>query len=1287
MKPRYIYCKLLAFLLVAALVFGLAPVSPLMAQTEIKTPISYIVKKDGVYHVIDYANQLLPSYMTYRGDPNHAQARIAKFYFEALDSATGGMIGYLSGESLQHVDYSRMLIKYMELGRNVDAIYAWFNGWYADAGELAHQHMKVLNPDLSYGETYQLDENGYRLTGPVLSNDATVKSIKVLGESAQMDTTDDKVYRVTLPSGTILADLTAGDFDIEANHGNAVVSDLAQEPGDETEWTFIITAEDGTTQNAYRILLTVAAPEVDKSALKAVIDEANDLTEDDWTDVSWALLEAALAAAEDVYADDDATQEDVDDAKDALRDAIDSLAAKSSDAGIESVTVLGVPAEVDATDDKIYHAELPYGTNLAALTSGDFDIETSDTNALVSGLAVNPDDESEWTFTVTAQDGTTQEVYTILLTVAAPAVDKSALKAVIDEANDLTEDDWTEASWDLLEAALTAAEGVYADDDATQEDVDDAKDALRDAIDNLVAKSSDTSVESVMVLGVEATADPPGGTGYYVELPAGKNLLDLVHSDIAVFLPTGSEASVEEAVSTDGGATWTFVVTAENGTQETYTVHVTVAPDADKSKLQAAYDTLAAKIDEELWWTELGLKTALSDQLTSALQVLNDVAATQAEVDAALEALLASAFRASKGKTGLETVIPLYENAGFEGLTPAQQGASEAIGFINMAKIKVSTYGTDDKPTDVQPETKEAIDQLITDAVAYYLEILEGINDASTVQDTAAAIEAFIDYAIEVYGSWAEAKENVSELQLIAEDFEDTYKLKVGVAAKVLKGKGAGYGTLAEVIQAALAPDADKSGLKDAIDEAILLTEDDYTGASWTLLEEALDHAQQVYADEAATQEEVDDAEEALRQAISNLVAKIVTQMVIKAQPTKLAYVEDQTLDLSGLQVTLTYNDGLPEDVAFEDFDDYGITAAPVQGTALTIAAHHGKPVTLTHPDLITGVDTDNLTVTEAQFHTYKFVIEDQAPKYWVREGLTDPTDDDFAGLTPVKLHLAIDETKDKHYQGNVRIQAVGFDGLQLWAKDSADAWYDINVTGWGPPSGFVMNLDGDPQEVYVIATKQLDNETATLVLLDVSGEYGASDNKIISQDIQVTAVKGYYVYLDSIYTEADAGEDFDIDLYIESDEWDDFFGATIEISFDHTRVSYQEASQIVDGFFIGSTIAGSITTLEITGASTSGWPLTNGLIQLAKLDFKVKDAISPGQVTFSIGDDPVVNLEDDVLSTYALKGPDLVIDLTGPGLIERNQIDDVIQQGVEDVNAEIGTYAQLSDLDRGTGR
>lgn len=143
--------------------------------------------------------------------------------------------------------------------------------------------------------------------------------------------------------------------------------------------------------------ITLAAPVIDKTELQKAVDDAANLSSDDYTADTWANFESALNAVRDALANDDATQEQVDAALKALNDARAALVEKP----------------------------------------------------------------------------------------VAPVVDKTELQKAVDEAAGLKAEDYTAESWEPFEAALDDAREVLADDDATQDQVNDALAALIDARDAL----------------------------------------------------------------------------------------------------------------------------------------------------------------------------------------------------------------------------------------------------------------------------------------------------------------------------------------------------------------------------------------------------------------------------------------------------------------------------------------------------------------------------------------------------------------------------------------------------------------------------------------------------------------------------------------------------------------------------------------------------------------------------------------------------------------------------------
>ena len=109
--------------------------------------------------------------------------------------------------------------------------------------------------------------------------------------------------------------------------------------------------------------------------------------------------------------------------------------------------------------------------------------------------------------------------------------------------------------------------------------------------------------------------------------------------------------------------------------------------------------------------------------------------------------------------------------------------------------------------------------------------------------------------------------------------------------------------------------------------------------------------------------------------------------ITVKTQPTKLSYTEGEKLNLAGLEITLTDNQGLTKDVAFKDFAANGITAEPANDTALTLTDNE-KKVKLTKGNLT--AETEALTVKAKVFdpeHVEKMVVKTQPTKLVYTEG------------------------------------------------------------------------------------------------------------------------------------------------------------------------------------------------------------------------------------------------------------------------------------------------------------
>ena len=73
----------------------------------------------------------------------------------------------------------------------------------------------------------------------------------------------------------------------------------------------------------------------------------------------------------------------------------------------------------------------------------------------------------------------------------------------------------------------------------------------------------------------------------------------------------------------------------------------------------------------------------------------------------------------------------------------------------------------------------------------------------------------------------------------------------------------------------------------------------------------------------------------------------LLTGITIRQQPANLTYTHGDALDLTGLEVTLTFDDDTSEDITLAYFSARNISTNPAHGEALVRSLHDGKTVTV----------------------------------------------------------------------------------------------------------------------------------------------------------------------------------------------------------------------------------------------------------------------------------------------------------------------------------------------------
>ena len=209
----------------------------------------------------------------------------------------------------------------------------------------------------------------------------------------------------------------------------------------------------------------------DKSELENLINSANALDKDKYTEESWAKLEEVLAEANGVLADENAMQEEVNEVSGKLQQTIENLEEKPVNTVDKSI-LQGLVDRVEGTDSTKY---IP-------------STWTAFANAL------------EAANTVLSNENATQEevdsAYSTLLRAYLSlrlTPDKSLLEGLIKEVESIDLAMYTAKSAKAVEKALKEANKVLADDEATEKEINTALANLENAKNSLVANSSNST--------------------------------------------------------------------------------------------------------------------------------------------------------------------------------------------------------------------------------------------------------------------------------------------------------------------------------------------------------------------------------------------------------------------------------------------------------------------------------------------------------------------------------------------------------------------------------------------------------------------------------------------------------------------------------------------------------------------------------------------------------------------------------------------------------------------------
>lgn len=276
----------------------------------------------------------------------------------------------------------------------------------------------------------------------------------------------------------------------------------------------------------------------DKDVLNDWITLAEAKDSSKYSESSYADLTAAIQAAKEVAANPDASQEDVNQAKDELRAAVEALVAVVDKSTLQEryQTVSDTYKEEDYTQSS--YARLTRALAKAAEVLADETATQAQINQALSQLET-----------------------AVAALKAKP--DSSSLAEVIARAESLKAEDYLSSSFAAMQQVLKSAKIIFEDNYSSQEDIDEAVRLLQAAIDGLLGHADYSKLQAA-VDEAEA-ADPEGYTpesysAYYNAVQAAKAVLAN---------PDATQAEVDAALKAVNDAKDALVI-SESRTRVTY---------------------------------------------------------------------------------------------------------------------------------------------------------------------------------------------------------------------------------------------------------------------------------------------------------------------------------------------------------------------------------------------------------------------------------------------------------------------------------------------------------------------------------------------------------------------------------------------------------------------------------------------------------------------------------------------------------------------------------------------
>ncbi|MDO4847765.1 MAG: InlB B-repeat-containing protein [Clostridiaceae bacterium] len=716
-----------------------------------------------------------------------------------------------------------------------------FKGW----GLAADSTEAVLQP----GGVYGVDKNivlyaiWEQLKVPEVLNTTLADGYLNVPYSGAIETDQDAII-ILADGSTLPAGLTIGK--------DGTITGTPTATGTFTFDVSVYNKDDTSLANATTTTITITITDP-KTALQELVNTANAVDQDDYTPETAQNLQDAIDNGQSVLDDDGATLSEISDAIQELQDALNQLALDKS--ALAAAIAQGEAITDDAAEAAKYTAD-----SLAVLE-----------NALNAGEIVY-----ENTKATAEQIASATQAILDAINSLKRNVDKDDLQELVDQANAINQDDYTDTTADALQDAIDDAQAVLDDPNATDDEISNAYEALEDAINNLKPDKTELA---------EAIADGN----------------DVVNGDTSAYTSSSVQA-LENAI--DAGQD---VYDDPNATVQ----EIKDATDAIRNALENlleeavnnAEDIINNNSDD---YTDDSIQ-ALEDAISDAEDVINNPNSTPDEIKDAIDAIEDAINNLKPDKTELAEAIAEgteIVNGDTSGFTPssvqaledaiAQGEAVDADPNATVEEIKAATEAIKDALENLLEEAVDNAEDIVNNnSEDYTPESIQDVQDAidnakdvinnpdSTPDEIKNALDAIEDAVNNLKPDKTELEKAIADGNEIVNGDTDKFTPESVQALEdaIAQGEAVDADPDATVEEIKAATEAIKNALENLLEQAVDNAEDiinnnpdDYTEDSIQALEDAISDAQDVINNLDSTPEEIADAIQAIENAINNLI-------------------------------------------------------------------------------------------------------------------------------------------------------------------------------------------------------------------------------------------------------------------------------------------------------------------------------------------------------------------------------------------------------------------------------